>query len=152
MENFEISPYKGNNEKIHNIKFENEIINDKKQISEKLNGFFVESVENICSGFPQDNGYHHLSNIAQFTTTCSFKTISKVELLKVLNEVHSKTFFDNVNGRVLIDAFNKENFAMSFLELINQSLHRRLCSKFMQNIHSCSDSQKVESNASRSIQ
>lgn len=113
--------YKGKSKKIENVKFNDEVISDPPVIAEKFNNFFVESIEKICENFTAGNN-EYLNQIKEIANKCTFRTVDKNEIETILDQIENKNYFDNINGRVLKDAFQNENFAIALTQLINLSL------------------------------
>lgn len=117
--------------------YDNEVISDDQENAERLNKFFVESIELIAETIPNDHQHHLCLNVCQESSIDGFKFKSiDVETLKLLiKSAKDKTFIDNINGNVLCDAMCNKKFANAFCDLINVSLiYGQFPSKFKKSV------------------
>lgn len=98
------------------------VVNDKEEIATKLNEFFVESVEEIVRNIPHPRDDQYINRIAQFSSVFELQTIEMDDLLSIVKSLSKKTFTDNINTKVILDAVEDEKFACELLKFVNSSI------------------------------
>lgn len=112
-----------NNESLEVIKFCDDVVESRGEIiCEKLNSYFVQSIEDIANNIPQPLCDICISN-EYVTSSFKFNEISERELRLFVSDSKNKSFLNNINGRVLNDAMCNREFSTAFLDLINSSLN-----------------------------
>lgn len=110
------------------IEFEGEMKHNNKEIAESFNKYFIESVKEINNKIPtvvDSNQQLNARNIFEFDIT----NVVKVE--SVLRNIKSKSDFEFLNKRILIDALPV--IGLPFVDVINTSME----------VGECPDSWKV---------
>jgi hypothetical protein len=114
--------YKSDNESIDELIIESESITDKKVISEKLNSFFIESIEAIVSEIDMSSRNDFNDKIARCNNNMKFAPVKYPEMKSILRELKTKSFRDNVKGSILVDLIDSRVFMMCFVRMVNNCL------------------------------
>ena len=104
-----------------NIQFENDDteIRSDKDLANKFNNFFIDSVENIVKN--DDINRNNLFNFDCHNYLNNFKEITLNDLHKIINNLDAnKRSLDGINKRILSDVF--ESRGQEFLNTLNLSL------------------------------
>lgn len=113
--------YKAKPKTIKMIKFNDEEEYNKKVIVNKLNNFYIDSIEKIVADIPQSNSNFY-ENVPRNDNEFKFKEINKQKVIEILNKLEHKSDCDKISGKTLIHAMHNEEFAEFFVGLINESL------------------------------
>lgn len=116
------SLYKSTDDELKGIYFDGKFVKNSTELAEKLNENFVETIEKLVAGIPQSTSTDYLEKIPICNADFSFHAIEIDELRDIIKELKDKTYHDNVNGRVLQDALNNDEFAKELLKLVNDSI------------------------------
>lgn len=105
------------------IQYENgDIITDDKLNTENINNYMVESIDTIATKIPKVNYNFDIIKPNNNCEIFDFKEESVDALNLIIKKLNKKTFFDNINGKVMIDAMKHEKFKNAFCDMINTSL------------------------------
>jgi hypothetical protein len=107
------------NNRINSIKFDGENITDDKIICDKLNSYFISSIENLAERIPKIN--RDPVREVYVKSVFTLKPINVSELKLFVKQIEKKSFVNNINGRVLNDAMCHEAFSYCFCDIINYS-------------------------------
>jgi hypothetical protein len=118
--------YKNDIQSINELIIDNESITDKKLISEKLNHFFVESIESIVCEIENSSKFDYNDKIARCNGEMSFYPVKYPEIKSILRELKSKSYRDHVKGSVLVDLIDSRVFMMCFVAMINNCLKQSI--------------------------
>ena len=106
----------------NNVDFGDRIETDKTIIAQRLNNYFVESIEDICKSIPLVDFSEFLNQIPQATTKFTLSEISNESLLLYARETKDKKQNDNLTGKVILDALQNSIFRENLLEIFNKSI------------------------------
>lgn len=109
-------------EPLNAVKFDKELICESQEIANKLNAYFIESIEELVSKVPFINVdvCIDLSNVDN--EKFYFEYVSCEYVRDTVKQLKDKSFYDNINGKFLNDAVEHQPFLQAFTNLINDSL------------------------------
>ncbi|CRK86787.1 CLUMA_CG000618, isoform A [Clunio marinus] len=116
------SMYSEKKSEIKVIQIDGALVNESSEIAESLNKFFIESVEKIVEKIPKSKKNNYIENININECKFSIRTIDEEELCNILKILKDKSYCDNLNGKVLIDAISNDSFATKLLNIVNESV------------------------------
>ena len=105
------------------IKFAGKLYENKEEISELFNNYFLDSIEDITLSLNKTNKYEEILNSMEkhMCTFNKFKLINVTELKKIVNDMkNKKSSVDGINMKIL--KMSIEAIGDRFLEVINSSL------------------------------
>lgn len=109
------------NDSLNAVKFNDEILTNNIEIADRVNKYFVESIEELVSKIPCVSVSHvKLPNVPQ--CKFEFESVSIESVSEVVKLLQKKNFIDNISGRVLNDAINCMPFLTCLTSLINDSM------------------------------
>lgn len=109
------------NDSLNAVKFNDVVITENKSIAERLNSYFVESIEELVSRIPSVSVCNVLLPIAP-QTKFEFENVSCDNIAEIVKQLSKKTFVDNINGKFLCDAIEYLPFLKCLTGFINDSL------------------------------
>lgn len=116
------SLYKEEKNEIRSVHVNNVELNDSSEIAIALNEFFVNSVENIVKEIPDSKMVDYIEKIVKRKSVFKLREINMNEMKQTIEGLKNKSFIDNINGKVLVDAISNESFCEEILKIINVSI------------------------------
>jgi hypothetical protein len=114
--------YKDKTSKIKSVTFGDQKISNQKLIAEKLNNFYVDSINEIIQNLPSAQNHDFIQLIERNPNKFKFRNVNENQIKSILKKNLNKCFIDGVSGRMIFDCMENEDFAKFFAGIINDSL------------------------------
>jgi hypothetical protein len=114
--------YKNDQNVIKFVQFGEITVNDESVIANSLNNAFVESIESIVSEIPAPLLNDYNDKILQVNAVFEIKQVELEELKIIVSSLKSKSFDDNISGRVLNDIIENDVIANKLRRIVNKSI------------------------------
>jgi hypothetical protein len=104
------------------IEYDDATIYDDLENASRLNRHFAESISSIVRNIDTPLNSHYNDLIPFYSSLFNLSELSLNDLTRIVKDLKSKTFDDNISGRVLNDAIEDSKFAQQLLAMVNSSI------------------------------
>jgi len=107
------------------IKFNNELVSDKKEIANKFNKYFITSIEEKNENIDDALNYQQILNNTK--TKFKLEILTSNQIWIILNNIKTKTGVNNINTQVIKDCFNVIGDVLT--SIVNESIDKGVVPK-----------------------
>lgn len=119
----------GVNESIENVDFNGELKNNKQEIADSFNKFFIESIKELNDSIPSESD--NFQNNIEIKSECKFDIVTVEKIEAYLKNIKSKSDPEFITKQVLLDALPV--IGSLFTDVINSSMEYAICPRNWKN-------------------
>lgn len=90
-----------------------------------MNDFYVDSIDKIVDDIPNST-YDFYDRVPWNENEFKFKTVKKEKIIEFLQKLETKSDIDKISGKTILHAMKNDNFALFFVDMINETLTSKM--------------------------